>query len=102
MARALGATHAGIYGLPSKSALREAVTRRRLGRAHEKLAALAADTRMTAPERLRAWLVTLYTAKQTLVREDPEPFETYRVLATEHSAALEAVRTLLIDGLRPR
>ncbi|MEU7043652.1 TetR family transcriptional regulator [Streptomyces varsoviensis] len=101
VARALGVTHASIYRhFPSKAALREAVTRRWLGRAREELAALAADTRLTPPERLRGWLVALCTAKRTMVRDDPELFATYRTLAAEHSDATADHITGLIEQLR--
>ena len=108
VARALGVTHASIYRhFPSKAALREAVTRRWLGRAREKLALLAADTSTAAPERLRAWLVALCTAKRNMVREEPELFATYRVLAAEHSGAtadhvadlIEHLRIIVVDGV---
>ncbi|MCG0289839.1 TetR/AcrR family transcriptional regulator [Streptomyces sp. PSAA01] len=90
-----------------KAALREAVTRRWLGRAREDIAAVAADTRQAAPERLRTWLTTLFAAKRKLLSEDPELFATYRVLAAEHSdaaadhvaALIEQLRAIIADGV---
>src|SRR6476660_5318715 len=67
VARALGVSHASVYRhFPSKAALREAVTRRWLSRGHDNLAAVAADTRLAAPERLRAWLTALFASKRAV------------------------------------
>ncbi|WNE99899.1 TetR family transcriptional regulator [Streptomyces luomodiensis] len=108
VARALGVSHASVYRhFPSKAALREAVARRWLGRAREPLAAVAADTRQAAPERLRTWLTTLFTAKRHLMSDDPELFATYRVLVAEHSSAfadhvdglVEQLRVIIADGV---
>ncbi|MER8161489.1 TetR family transcriptional regulator [Streptomyces sp. NPDC094472] len=108
VARALGVSHASVYRhFSSKAALREAVTRRWLGRAREDIAAVAADTRQAAPERLRTWLTTLFAAKRKLLSEDPELFATYRVLAAEHSDAaadhvadlIEQLRVIIADGV---
>src|SRR6476660_9882770 len=85
VARALGVSHASVYGhFPSKTALREAVTWRWLERTHRGLAAIRADSRLAAPERLRAWLTTLFALKRAVTSEDPELFTTYRALATDH------------------
>lgn len=96
VARVLGVSHAAVYRhFPSKTALREAVTRRWLGRAHDDLASLAADSRRRPPERLRAWLIALYQSKRHTATTDPELFATYRVLAEENSAvAAEHVAAL--------
>ncbi|MFJ2196904.1 TetR family transcriptional regulator [Streptomyces violaceusniger] len=108
VARALGVSHASVYRhFPSKAALREAVTRRWLGRAREDIATVAADTRQAPPERLRTWLTTLFAAKRKLLSEDPELFATYRVLAAEHSSAaadhvadlIEQLRVIIADGV---
>jgi AcrR family transcriptional regulator len=103
VARALGVSHAAVYRhFPSKAALREAVTRRWLGRLYDDLSGVAADAHRDPPERLRAWLVALYRAKRRAATTDPELFATYRVLAEEHSAAAaEHVTTLLaqLEGI---
>jgi AcrR family transcriptional regulator len=103
VARALGVSHAAVYRhFPSKAALREAVTRRWLGRVYDDLTAVAADTRRDPPDRLRAWLVALFRAKRRAATTDPELFATFRALAEEHSAAAaEHVTTLLaqLEGI---
>lgn len=108
VARALGVSHASVYRhFPSKAALREAVTRRWLDRTHQGLAVVTADSRAAAPERLRAWLTTLFTLKRAVTSEDPELFTTYRVLAGEHSSAVadhvaelvEQLRVIVADGV---
>ncbi|MEU8874426.1 TetR family transcriptional regulator [Streptomyces javensis] len=108
VARALGVSHASVYRhFPSKAALREAVTRRWLARARAPLAAIAADPRQAPPERLHTWFTTLFTAKRTLLSEDPELFATYRVLTAEHSSAAvdhvtdltEQLRVIIADGV---
>lgn len=105
VARALGVSHAAVYRyFPSKTALRDAVTRRFLNRANAELTAIA-DGDEPAAQRLRAWLWTLFTSKRTAVADDPELFETYRALigpdssaATEHVAGLMAQLTRIIAG----
>jgi AcrR family transcriptional regulator len=108
VARALGVSHASIYRhFPSKAALREAVTRRWLNRAHEGIAVVAADTRLAAPERLRAWINALFASKRAVTSEDPELFATYRVLVAEHSNVIgdfvadliEQLRVIIADGI---
>jgi AcrR family transcriptional regulator len=102
VARVLGVSHAAVYRhFPSKAALREAVTRRWLGREYDKLAALAADASLAPPARLRAWLIELYRVKVRQSTTDPELFATYRVLAYENSAvAGEHVGALLEQAER--
>jgi AcrR family transcriptional regulator len=101
VARALGVSHASIYRhFPSKAALREAVTRRWLNRAHEGIAVVAADTRLAAPERLRAWINALFASKRAVTSEDPELFATYRVLVAEHSNVIGDFVADLIEQLR--
>jgi AcrR family transcriptional regulator len=97
VARALGVSHAAVYRhFPSKAALREAVTRRWLGRVYDGLGGLATDARRDPPERLRGWLIELFQAKRRAATTDPELFATYRVLAGESSAvAAEHVVVLL-------
>jgi len=107
VARALGVSHAAVYRhFPSKVALREAVTRRFVGRAQGDLASLAADPAIPPPERLRAWLIALHRAKRRTSLEEPELWATFRVLAAEHSAVasdhlgvlLGQVATIVRDG----
>nr|BFE58976.1 TetR family transcriptional regulator [Dactylosporangium thailandense] len=97
VARALGVSHAAVYRhFPSKAALREAVTRRFVGRSLPALAAIAGDEALAPPERLRAWLSEMFASKRALATSDPELFATYRVLAEEHNAvASEHVAALL-------
>ncbi|HEX6448910.1 MAG TPA: TetR family transcriptional regulator [Trebonia sp.] len=97
VARALGVSHTAVYKhFPSKQALREAVTRRWLSRDRDALAAIAGDTGLSPPERLRAWLTAMFAAKRAKVRDDPELFAAYRILAAEHaSIAAEHVADLL-------
>lgn len=108
VARALGVSHASVYRhFPSKAALREAVTRRWLDRTHRGLAAITADSRLAASERLRAWLTTLFALKRAVTSEDPELFNIYRALATDHSSAVadhvaelvEQLRVIVADGV---
>jgi AcrR family transcriptional regulator len=97
VARALGVSHAAVYKhFASKAALREAVTRRWLDRTRAPLEAVARDTRLAPPQRLRAWLSAQLAAKQARVAEDPELFATFRALVGEDSVvAREQVRDLL-------
>ena len=97
VARALGVSHAAVYRhFPSKAALREAVTRRWLNADLVALAAVADDTTLAPPDRLRAWLLAMFAAKQAKAADDPELLATYRILAAEHNApAQEHVAGLL-------
>jgi AcrR family transcriptional regulator len=97
VARALGVSHAAVYRyFPSKAALREAVTRRWLGRGNDELAAIAADSDRRPPERLRAWLIELHQAKRRRAATEPEMFATFGALAAENNAVPVAhVATLL-------
>ncbi|MEV0822494.1 TetR/AcrR family transcriptional regulator [Nonomuraea rubra] len=52
VARALGVSHAAVY--KPKQALREAVTRRWLGRNRDALAVIAADSAVPPAQRLRS------------------------------------------------
>lgn len=85
VARALGVSHGTVYRhFPSKSALRVAVTRRWLDRAHAALPGVAAGP--GSPEqRLREWVQVLFTAKRAKALDDPELFATYQVLVGENS-----------------
>jgi len=107
VARALGVSHTAVYRyFPSKQALREAVTRRWLSRDRDALAAIAGDTRLPPPQRLRAWLAALLAAKQAKARDDPELFAAYWILASEHSSVaaghvadlLRQLQAILADG----
>lgn len=101
VARALGVSHAAVYRhFPSKAALREAVVRRWAARAHDSLAAVADDTSLAPPERLRAWLHALFQAKRAKALGDPELFATYGVLVAEHSQVIEELRTGQFQQLR--
>jgi AcrR family transcriptional regulator len=97
VARSLGVSHTAVYRhFPSKQALREAVTRRWLSRDRDALAAIAGDTELPPPQRLRAWLTAMFAAKRAKVRDDPELFAAYGILAAEHaSTAAEHVADLL-------
>jgi AcrR family transcriptional regulator len=109
VARALGVSHSTIYRhFPSKGALREAVTRRWLDRAHDGLAAIATDTRLPASERLSSWLSALLTSTRATTSDDPELFATYQVLIAENWNAvddhvadlIEQLRVIIADGVR--
>jgi AcrR family transcriptional regulator len=96
VARELGVSHAAVYRyFPSKAALREAVTRRWLGRSHDDLTRIAGSAE-PPPERLRAWLAAVFAAKQAVATDDPQLFATYGTLAAEHSTvATEHVADLV-------
>ncbi|MFC5908075.1 TetR family transcriptional regulator [Streptacidiphilus monticola] len=85
VARALGVSHGTVYRhYPSKAALRAAVTRRWLDRAHAALPGVAAGPG-SPEERLRGWARALFTAKRAKALDDPELFATYQVLVGENS-----------------
>ena len=95
VARALRVSPGSIYRhFPTKAALREAVTHAWLNRIHAGLDEIAvSDT--PAPERLREWLTALFDAKKKHSREEPELFDTFTVLTTEHGdVATEHMRDL--------
>lgn len=101
VARVLGVSHAAVYRhFPSKAALREAVVRRWLGRSLDGLAAVTADTGLTPPKRLQAWLAELFAAKRAKALDDPELFATYGILIAEHSSAAADHLATLIGQLR--
>lgn len=108
VARALGVSHTAVYKhFPSKTALREAVTRRWLSRDRDALVAIAGDTELPPPRRLRAWLAAVLAAKQAKVRDDPELYAAYGMLAAEHSSVaadhvadlLGQLEAILADGI---
>jgi AcrR family transcriptional regulator len=95
--RELGVSHAAVYKhFPSKTALREAVSRRWLNRDRDGLAAIASDTEVPPPQRLRSWLAALLATKRAKAHDDPELFAAYKILVTENSvAAIDHVADLL-------
>lgn len=95
--KVLGVSHAAIYRhFPSKTALREAVSRRWLNRDRDALAAVAHDTAIPPPHRLRAWLAAVLAAKRARASADPELFAAFRILAAENnSAGVDHVADLL-------
>jgi AcrR family transcriptional regulator len=107
VARALGVSHTAVYKhFPSKAALRAAVTRRWLSRDCNALAAIAGDTELPPPQRLRAWLAAVLAAKRAKARDDPELFAAYGMLAEHSSAAaghvadlLGQLQAILADGI---
>jgi AcrR family transcriptional regulator len=99
VARALGVSHGSVYRhFPSKAALRETVTARWLDRSHAQLAAVA-HSPYPAPQRLSAWLETLFTAKRHKACDDPELFATYMALAGEHSQVVDRHIATLVGQL---
>lgn len=99
VARALGVSHGTIYRhFRTKSALREAVTKRWLDRTTTRLAEV---TGAGGPpdELLRRWLETLFEAKRHKAGDDPELFATYKVLTGEHSAVVDAHLDELVGQL---
>ncbi|MBO2455356.1 TetR family transcriptional regulator [Actinomadura barringtoniae] len=100
VARVLGVSHGSVYRhFPSKTALREAVTRRWLQRSEDELARITADEAAgggVGAERVRGWLRALFLVKRAKALEEPELFETFRVLISEHSeVAVEHVEGML-------
>ncbi|MBL7258345.1 TetR family transcriptional regulator [Paractinoplanes lichenicola] len=104
----LGVSHAAVYKhFPSKAALRDAVSRRWLNRDRDALAAIASDTEIPPPRRLRSWLVALLAAKRAKAHDEPELFAAYQLLVTGNSAAaidhvadlLGQLEAVLADGM---
>jgi len=104
----LGVSHAAVYRhFPSKAALREAVSRRWLNRDRDALAAIASDTEVPPPQRLRSWLAALLATKRAKAHDDPELFAAYKILVTEDSAAaidhvadlLGQLEVIVTDGM---
>ncbi len=96
IARALGVSHGSVYRhFPSKAALRESVTQRWLGEAHDLLAVITGEPGPAA-ERLHRWLATLFAAKRKKALDDPELFATYMTLIGEASDTVaEHLETLV-------
>jgi AcrR family transcriptional regulator len=90
VARALDVSHGSVYRhFPSKVALRDAVTERWLDRVSAPLEEIAIR-RGKASTRLREWLTTLATSKQTMSAQDPELFETFRELTVAAREVVDA------------
>ncbi|MFF7181382.1 TetR family transcriptional regulator [Streptomyces sp. NPDC008121] len=101
VARVLGVSHGSVYRhFRTKAALREAVTERWLSRTEAALADLVAAPDRPAPEKLRAWLATLFEAKRHKAGDDPELFATYQVLLGESSGVVEQHLAVLVDQVR--
>jgi AcrR family transcriptional regulator len=107
VARTLGVSHGSVYRhFPSKAALRDAVTKRWLGRVMVPLRPIVEESG-PAPERLKRWLLTLAAVKRAKVLNDPELFATYSVLTgearevvKEHIVHLrEQVTRIIADGV---
>jgi AcrR family transcriptional regulator len=107
VARALGVSHGSVYRhFPSKTALREAVTRRWLDRSHM-MVTQAAKASGPAPQRLLGWLTALFDAKRRKALDDPELFATFTALigdtsevVAEHIAQMTAeIAGILRDGM---
>jgi AcrR family transcriptional regulator len=99
VARELAVGHGSVYRhFATKTALREAVTKRWLDRAAAELSVIAADGR--APEsRLRDWLAALFAGRRRTSGEDPELFATHQVLAGDDGDASVAHREELLAQL---
>ncbi|MDT0439421.1 MULTISPECIES: TetR family transcriptional regulator [Streptomyces] len=99
VARALGVSHGSVYRhFGTKTALREAVTKRWLDRTTDELAVITAAGADPAT-RLRDWLATLFTAKRRKAGADPELFATYRELVTLSGDVVDAHLVELTDQL---
>ncbi|MFK8909093.1 TetR family transcriptional regulator [Streptomyces sp. YS-3] len=100
VARQLGVSHGSVYRhFRTKSALREAVTKRWLDRTTRELAAITEDEPREAEATLRAWLAALFEAKRRKAGDDPELFATYEVLLAETSTVVEEHITELVAQL---
>jgi AcrR family transcriptional regulator len=85
VAAALGVSHGSIYRFfPSKSDLRDAVVQRWLARISDALAPVTD---------LRTWFQRMHQLKTAQLRDEPELFEAYRVLAGEARDVLAAYKT---------
>ncbi|TDC68975.1 TetR family transcriptional regulator [Streptomyces hainanensis] len=90
VARALGVSHGSVYRhFRTKTALREAVTKRWIDHTTVLLEPLAAGPG-PADRRLADWLTVLFHAKRRKAMDDPELFATYTVLAEELSEVVAA------------
>lgn len=90
VARQLGVSHGSVYRhFRTKSALREAVTKRWLDRTTLRLGTIADDEPKDAESTLREWLAALFEAKRHKAGDDPQLFATYEVLLAENSTVVE-------------
>ena len=88
VARALGVSHGSVYRhFRTKTALREAVTKRWLDHTTTLLEPLAAGPGPAA-RRMADWLTVLFHAKRRKAFDDPELFATYQVLVAEVSGVV--------------
>lgn len=89
VARALKVSHGSVYRhFADKAALRDAVVQRWLAGMDGPLEAIAAEDG-PAPERLGRWLRELSAMKRRRLRDDPEFFAAYCVLAADARAVTE-------------
>jgi AcrR family transcriptional regulator len=99
VARVLDVSHGSIYRhFPSKAALRDAVAEHWLAEKSKPLVAIANETG-SASERLRRWLILLYSNMRKNAIEDPELFETYRELAGEAREVVRAHVDFLVQQI---
>jgi AcrR family transcriptional regulator len=107
VARALDMSHANVYRhFASKAELQDAVADRWLKAISEPLQAIV-RSKAKASARLEQWVLTLATAKQRKVLDDPELFATYHAVAIEardvaaaHVAELkDQVAAIIRDGV---
>ncbi len=100
VARALGVSHGSVYRhFRTKSALREAVTKRWLDLTTEQLRRIVEDSPASAEDRLRRWNIHLFEAKRAKAGADPQLFATYEVLLRENSEAVDEHITDLVGHL---
>lgn len=109
VARALGMSHSNVYKhFESKTALLDAVAARWLAEVMAPVSKVAADKKMPAPKRLKAWLRTLAEVKRRKVLDDPELFAVYSSITADAHAVVAAhlahlqdeVADILRDGAR--
>lgn len=88
VARALDVSHGTVYRhYESKAALHEAITTRWIERVTLPLADIAQQSTPVAA-RLRQWFETLMEIKRRNVKDDPEMFESYSILAKNVSSEM--------------
>jgi AcrR family transcriptional regulator len=108
VARHLGMSHTNVYRhFENKADIQDLVAARWLKQLAEPLEAIAA-ARGLATQRLRNWVDTLIKIKYQRIRDDPEMFATYNVLAEdsrevidEHVGNLRAqLAAIIADGVK--
>lgn len=107
VARELGVSHGTVYRhFDTKAALHEAITSRWVERVTHPLAAIS-EKKTSAKQRLREWFETLMDIKAKTVKDDPEMFASYSILAQnvadhvvfEHlDTMIKQVELILCDG----